>query len=243
MDDRKGWVPCPKLTLDTELTEPLYVPQSRCLSCGGCAEASKVALSELMVVPRDAEKFRESKRHLHGRCPRTHNWCNASRQFCIYNMVCSDDHARSELRFCIKEEKMFISKDKNGNLTAVDKKVKNIKDIEIDANLHAVYESKQQLVLVKTLLPVNKESEIGGLNLKAPDLKAAKIILADKDGKPVKDVSSQEFLDEIKQNTALTGLVVSGIYQPTFELKKVQLATPKKKTVKKAVVKDDNKGA
>lgn len=239
--DRKGWVSCPKLTT---IDSPVYVEQFRCPQCGECAAALEAVMGQLMTLPQDAEKMLERKQHLKGKCPRTHNWCNASRRFCIYNMVCSDDHARSELRFCIKEEKMFISKDKNGNLTAVDKKVKNIKDIDIDANLHAVYESKQQLVLVKTLLPVNKESEIGGLNLKAPDLKAAKILLADKDGKPVKDVSAQEFLDEIKQNTSLTGLVVSGIYQPTFELKKVQLAAPKKKTAKKpAAVKDDNKGA
>lgn len=247
MIDRPGWVPCPKLTLDTELTEPLYVPQSRCITCGGCAEASKAALSQLMVVPKDAEKFRESKRHLHGRCPKTKGWCNASRAYCAYNMVCCDDHARAVNRFCIVEEKMYITKKLNGKLEVA--KVKELKNVKFGADTVAVYEVKQRLVLVKTLVPVTHEQE-GLPEIKASALKNAKVIIASSDCTPQRCAEPQEFLDAIKaaeDPSSMCGLIVAKTYQPSYELKVVpvaqQASTPKKSPKKKEVTNGTGKEA
>lgn len=239
--DKKGWVVCPKVSIDIDV----YVPVARCSTCGGCPEASKAAMGQLMTIPHDAETMQARKEHLHGRCPRTKGWCNASRAYCIYNMVCSDEHARTTLRFVIREEKMFIIKGTNGAMTVADKKAKTIKDVPFNGDVHAVYEVKRSLMLMKTLLPVQKETEVGGINLKAPDLKNARIILA-KDGKPVREVSSQEFLDEIRKDTSLSGIIIDKTYQPSYELKVVPMATPKPaaaKTVKKAGGKDAGKEA
>ena len=232
-EDRSGWVQCPRLTLDI----PIYVPQSRCIACGGCAEASKASLSMLMVVPRDAEKFRESKRHLHGRCPKTRGWCNASRAYCAYNMVCCDDHARAVNRFCLVEEKMFVTKTVNGKLEVA--KVKDLKHVKFGGDTVAVYEIKQRLVLVKTLVPVTREQE-GLPEIKAAALKNVKVIIASSDCTPQRCVEPQEFLDAVKtaeDPSSMCGLVVAKTYQPSYELKLVpvaqQSAVPKKPSKKK----------
>lgn len=225
------WVTCPKLTLDI----PVQVPDTRCLTCGECREASKSVLGTLMTVPKDAASMLARKEHMKGRCPRTHGWCNASRQYCIYNMVCADEHARAEWRFVIKEELMYVVKKQDGSLSIADRKFKQVKDVPLGADVHAVYEIKKQLVMMRTLLPVSKETEIGGVNLKAPDLKSMRIILAGPGG--LKPVNQEEFLEAVKKDTTMYGLIVDKIYQPSFELKVVNLpaaaATPKKKAAPK----------
>lgn len=227
------WVTCPKLTLDI----PVQVPDTRCLTCGECREASKSVLGTLMTVPKDAASMLARKEHMRGHCPRTHGWCNASRQYCIYNMVCADEHARAEYRFVIKEELMYVIKKQDGSLSVADKKFKQVKDLPLGADCHAVYEIKKQLVMMKTLLPVNKETEIGGINLKAPDLKSMRLIMAGPNF--LKQTTSEEFLENVKKDTTIVGLIVDKIYQPTFELKTVPVPTAaaaatKKKAVKKA---------
>lgn len=237
--DRKGWVMCPKLTLETDGV-PNYVLQSRCPACGGCAEASAAALSQLMVVPKDAEKFRESKRHLHGRCPKTKSWCNASRAYCAYNMVCCDDHARAVERFCIVEEKMFVVKNQEGKLEV--QKVKEIKQVKVGVDVTAVYEVRQRIVLVKTLVPVAHEQE-GLPEINAKALKNVRVILAKADCTPMKCAEPEEFLQEIKAHAdMMTGLIISKTYQPQYELKVVpvtQTAAAKKPAQKKKAAADD----
>ena len=232
--DKKAWAFCPKLTVDI----PVYVPRSRCLSCSGCPESTKTALDQLMVVPKDASEFLLRKERLKGRCPKTKGkgWCNASRSYCAYNMVCADEHARMDYRYCLVEEKMFIIKTSDGKFGSV-KGAKSIKDIPFNGDVRTVYEVKKRLVLVKTLLPVSKESE-GDVVIKAPDLKNTKLILATAQGMPLQPVDPAAFMKQLQERpNDFSGLIIEKTFQPSFELKVVPFegtATPKA-TRKKAV--------
>lgn len=229
----REWVVCPKLSLDM----PVKVDPSSCLGCWECEKAMVMWLSTLKTLPRiDQKEWLEKKARKKGLCPKVRNadtYCTAAKSYCPYNFFCSDQHPRTRIILAIQEERMLIVKRKDGTY-AVDKSDK-VTSITGLSEIKAVYDVQKKLVMVRSLVPVQKETEMQPPKLPAnfKDLGLSTLLLS-RGGKIENPVQLKDFLAEAEKDPNISALIVSKIYQPTVEIKLEPMTKPKPKQAKQS---------
>ena len=227
---RNEWVVCPKLSLDI----PIKVAPSSCMSCWECDKAFEVWLTGLKILPKiNKEEWLEKKARKKGLCPKAKDatsYCNAAKSYCQYNHICSDPHPRTKTILAIMEEHMLVIKKRDESFEV--SKAQAPKGITALSDIKAVYEVQRKLVLVKTLVPVAKESELTPPKIPATfkDTHMSSLLLA-RNGKVEKAIQLKDFVAEAEKDTNVAALIVSKIYQPTVEIK-LEPVVAKPKTTK-----------
>ena len=159
------WIVCPKISLSFDVK----VTAADCLKCAECEKAFDVWVNQLRVLPNvDEQAMRDKKERRRGRCAKARDsetYCSADLTYCKYNHICSDEHPRKKIMLAVKEVSMFLGMNKEGNIVSL--KGDNINKIELLEDTSKVLQVRKQIVKVRTLVPLKKESD-----LKAPALPA-----------------------------------------------------------------------